>query len=861
MEAAPQIDYLKEVANNRWFVLGAYFFAFFPWAIMNNVDFISEKWRTCRRTRNLAHTHVASSIFPIIYVAVYAEAQRRDGDDKELGAALAALMFNVFQLLRTMMGIVQLNAFVAWCKHAVECMSALSRRDEEKSKQEVESREETQDEGAHSREESGERRSDGETRELNGLSQFKMIVARWQRVLKRIAAFVRGYCGNSEQNNSTDEASSETTFDTHVSSMYRGEEVDDHVEETIEVNNTVVDNELGGREVTVLPSWQKMWNGLKKGSFEPIVWLRTDQPMLNTVRWSGAFLCGMGGHWGIDKYGVRGDAELLEKFFSDEMYDLREVLQFVEWKIEVENGSCEILSIDGLGNEDERVELTGEMCAAYGTGCSYTPKSTWNVDLYSFEFSSLVGSYPAGETKFIGGNRECVTVGLAHSVILAKHLGVEKLKAIRQYYDDHQVPKGRTRENAFQLLNKQMSRRIADDTPIWMIFRSDVIKIPLFPYRMQAVALWEKAANWRVLQASAHADRWMSLRRPQTRSNENEERILDIARREVNTFDYCAEWTTQRIVGRGMLGVLIETARTFLAEWIVASAREPNWEPEVPKNWFEFGLGEIRVCLNYEEMGFTPLEDRLIWVCQRELQKLVTETRSEDENLPGNAAMVMLFMLGFPFLRMEKVQEAEICIQSQEEVHEESVSSSSNRERSVDVNVHVWRVSTALAPQDISLMLRLDLTKRTVSLRLRNSGSDGRFLWQDWVDAVMGYMKGAEERGDDDLGYGRQIMRPDLRKPIVELCPLRVDEDGIEAVVKKTKTARIWEGWPMFDVGICKFEMDQWLAACDVKVNRDSGFREREKTEYEVEQAEQEIERIVQAEREDVESSTQDSEI
>ncbi len=30
------------------------------------------------------------------------------------------------------------------------------------------------------------------------------------------------------------------------------------IEEKIKVNNTVVDNELGGRELTVLPSWEKM---------------------------------------------------------------------------------------------------------------------------------------------------------------------------------------------------------------------------------------------------------------------------------------------------------------------------------------------------------------------------------------------------------------------------------------------------------------------------------------------------------------------------------------------------------------------------------------------------------------------------
>ncbi len=96
IETARQIDIMAEHAYDRWFALGAYFFAFFSWSVMNNVDFTSEKWRACRRIRKLAHIHAASSILPIMYVAVYAEAQRRDGDNKELGAALEGLMFNLF---------------------------------------------------------------------------------------------------------------------------------------------------------------------------------------------------------------------------------------------------------------------------------------------------------------------------------------------------------------------------------------------------------------------------------------------------------------------------------------------------------------------------------------------------------------------------------------------------------------------------------------------------------------------------------------------------------------------------------------------------------------------------------------------
>ena len=96
---------------------------------MHSIDFISEKWRTCRSCRNHAHVHLILSILPIIYIAKYAEAQRRDQDHKELGAALAALLFNLFQLMRTIMGLLQLNAFVAWCMHAEKCMNAVRGRD------------------------------------------------------------------------------------------------------------------------------------------------------------------------------------------------------------------------------------------------------------------------------------------------------------------------------------------------------------------------------------------------------------------------------------------------------------------------------------------------------------------------------------------------------------------------------------------------------------------------------------------------------------------------------------------------------------------------------------------------------------
>ncbi len=209
-------------------------------------------------------------------------------------------------------------------------------------------------------------------------------------------------------------------------------------------------------------------------------------------------------------------------------------------------------------------------------------------------------------------------------------------------------------------------------------------------------------------------------------------------------------------------------------------------------------------------------------------------------------------MLGFPFLRMDEVQEAEISVhENQEEIYEESSLSHS----SVDMNVQVWRVGSVLAPQDMSLMIRLDLAKRAVSLRLRNSNGEGRFMWQDWVDAAMGCIKGVEKSYNERMGFGRKIVRPDLHKPIIEFCPLRVEEHGIEAVVKKTKTARVWKAWSMFDARICKFEIEQWFAACDVRMNGDLEHRERREAEYEVDQAVRVIRKIIFAENEEVNGS------
>ncbi len=820
---------------------------------MNNIDFISEKWRTCRRTRNLARIHFASYITTIIYVAVYAEAQRRDEDYKEFGAAVAALMFNVFQVLRTIMGIVQLNAFVAWCKDAAECMRALSGKDGEDIANDRDSRAEISEQPLSSQEENSQLRSGGAMRKLFGVLRLGIVATLCKRGIERIRNAMGGNNEKSMQNQNSDEENVVSSWDVYMQDKDHDE--DEDLEEKIRVNNTVVDNELGGRELTVFPSLGKMCKGLKEGSLVPSKWLKTDRVMLNTVRWSGAYLCGMGERWSVGKDIFREKVTMLEKFFSWEMRVLRRILQCVEWNIELENDGHELVSIQGIAGYGQ-AELTGEMSTAYGTGFdAYEIWDTYNVELYSFEFNSLVSSYPASDEKLDGGNRESVKVGLAHSVVLAKHLGTEKLKAIRKYYDNYRVPFGSIRENAFRLLQQQKKGSIPeDDCKIWDMFGSIISKIPLFPYRMQAVALWDKATNWRVLQASAHQDIIISLECSKYLETRNDEMVLLNVRHRANIFNYCTEWSKQHLTWRSSLGIVIETVRTFLAEWMIESAREPDWKPKILNDSIEFGLGETRIELDSkEDPPFVLQHSRIVWVCQRELQRKVAQIENKDENLPGNVALMMLFLLGFPVLSMEKVQDAEFGTEESQEVQETNTASCFNRHGSLDLSVQSWRAWTVLAPQDISLMIRVDLANRTVSLRLRNGDSDAEFKWQDWADAAMGCLKGFEESLHDELRYGRTIVKANLHNPIVELCPVRTNESGIEPVLEKVSVARVWTGWLPFDARICKFELDQWLAVCDIKLDGVLAVDEHWAVEDEVLRAECAIKDMISKENEEIE--------
>ncbi len=87
-----------------------------------------------------------------------------------------------------------------------------------------------------------------------------------------------------------------------------------------------------------------------------------------------------------------------------------------------------------------------------------------------------------------------------------------------------------------------------------------------------------------------------------------------------------------------------------------------------------------------------------------------------------------------------------------------------------------------------------------------------------------------------------------------------MDGDGIEAD-ERMRNVRIWHGCPPFDVKICMFEVEQWLAASynDISIDLEHGGQRN--VQDEVAEVERKIIQIVWAENEKFEGSTQNSEV
>ncbi len=176
-------------------------------------------------------------------------------------------------------------------------------------------------------------------------------------------------------------------------------------------------------------------------------------------------------------------AQILEAFLSKEMEDMHGILQYVEWDMNLENDGRVLSSVYRLGG-DGTIGRTGEMTFGFGSpNAMYDVSDTSTVDAYSSDFDSLVSSYPTRDEEIRKStNPAKIAVGLVHSVLVAKHLGAQKLKAIRRYYSRYRLPSKVILQRAFELLLMQTNTRIPHDGKIWKIFEPSVYRIAIFPY-------------------------------------------------------------------------------------------------------------------------------------------------------------------------------------------------------------------------------------------------------------------------------------------------------------------------------------------------------------------------------------------
>ena len=125
---------------------------------------------------------------------------------------------------------------------------------------------------------------------------------------------------------------------------------------------------------------------------------------------------------------------------------------------------------------------------------------------------------------------------------------------------------------------------------------------------MQLLALWEQEINWRVLQASAHADVWSCL----LDDGSGLTPLHQLDTKPCNVLDYSSNIG---FVHHGYRGVGLESVRSLLGKWQIKTTQEVEWEPTVPLECFDFHtpLNILNGCYGDE------LHERIIWIFQEAL--------------------------------------------------------------------------------------------------------------------------------------------------------------------------------------------------------------------------------------------------
>jgi len=547
------------------------------------------------------------------------------------------------------------------------------------------------------------------------------------------------------------------------------------MEGILKVNNKVVDNEITRNDLAVSLSTGKI------SLSNPSSWLSTSEEELTTVRWSGAFLSEFGDFWGHDMH-----KEYLDELFSACKGSLFSMMSTT-------------FPVKGLRvSLKDQVRRGSRKSGVYDS--SLDPMDVFDhnaIGCRRFALENVMKSYLTD--KGYGKRRYAVMI-LVVALMDAKSMNREALSALKEY-STHKFTSWCS--HGWPLLLWQNFELPKDEDAVVL----SPFLIPPFPWQNCMVPLWDSWRNWRVFQASAHRDNSCEIHCPNISASQlpAPKCYYDFMRGatvENGNRNVPYERNDARF---GFLGCVMETVRSFLAEWICHREENdisPDWCPILP--------------LEIVEFPSTLKHHDLKWECQNAIIRESTSSRRRSANSADGVrySKKPISLTPSSYGDIESQSAPLLNLDVSTDADDEDKRNSDGR-----AYPDSKYFGTFIAPDDIKVLAQND--GRTISLKLVPGKYVRRFSWKNWIDSAMGYIKGQ----DDLMKNATEGMFPEDIVCHRERTPMKSDLNGIinspvlqvsvenPEIPELPGDIHVWTGWPMFDSKIAHFEMNQWLVA------------------------------------------------
>ncbi len=242
-------------------IFTVYVIAFIPLAFIHALDFITDKWKPIRATRRNGLIQFCISLPCLAYMAFYIYLQMKDKDYKEAAAAMTVAVLNIYHVLRTVWGLIQLHEFKNWNIHALESLLDLGY-------------------SAPTYGFSKKRENHDE-----GRNQWSRRRRLFEDLKSKCTCFWNRIWGNEDR--------------MHDSKYFMtSEEIQRTVDHHMVVNSTLLDNEFTNSALPVTPAL--LPDNPRKGGRFLANFLKSKKPQECSVRWLVSFLAKFGHQWVSD---------------------------------------------------------------------------------------------------------------------------------------------------------------------------------------------------------------------------------------------------------------------------------------------------------------------------------------------------------------------------------------------------------------------------------------------------------------------------------------------------------------------------------------------------------------------------------